>query len=144
MSPAAKRALAAPFVLDPSARPSCSDISRYAWLDERPALRVTHDFQAFYGRCVLAEACLHEDALAEMRSDDVFTDERQQELELSFGGKPKNKENAGNQCSEDAPPHGTVKLTVAGHLGQGSCAKTINSLDNTAPLPYKMGLVFGR
>ena len=144
MSPAAKRALAAPFVLDPSARPSCLDISRYAWLEVRPVLRVAYDFQAFYGRCVIAEACLHEDALAEMRCDDLFDNERQKELELSFNGKPKKKENAVHQCTEDVPPHGTVKLTVTGHLGQGSCATSINTLDNTAPLPYKMGLVFGR
>ena len=91
MSPAAKRALAAPFVLDPSARPSCLDISRYAWLEERPALRIIHDFQAFYGRFVLAEACLQEDALAEMLGADLFTNERQKELELSFSGTPKKK-----------------------------------------------------
>jgi hypothetical protein len=79
-----------------------------------------------------------------MLSDELFTIERQQELDLSFSGTPKKKENAGNQCTEDVPPHGIVESTLAGHLGQGSCAKTINALDNTAPLPYKMGRVFGR
>ena len=143
MSLAAERALAAPFVLDPSARPTCVDISRYAWLEVRPVLRAVYDFQAYYGRCVIAEACLHEDALAEMRCDDLFDEGRQQELELSFDGRP-TRENAIHQRTESVPPHGPVKVTVTGHLGQGSCATRINALDTTAPLPYKVGLVFGR
>ena len=44
ISIAAKRALSAPFVLDPAERPTCVDISRLLWFDERPALRIAHDF----------------------------------------------------------------------------------------------------
>ena len=144
ISIAAKRALSAPFALDPAERPTCEDIYRLPWFEERPALRIAHDFPGFYGPVVIAEACLHEDALAEMRDDDLFRDECQERLELSFSARPRKTENAGNRCTEDVAPHGTVKLTVTGHLGRGSPAATINALDNTGPLPYEMGCVFGR
>ena len=78
-----------------------------------------------------------------MRDDDLFRDECQEGLELSFSARPGKKENAGNRCTEDVAPHGTVKLTVTGHLGRGSPAATINALDSTGPLPYEMGCVFG-
>ena len=38
-------------------------------------------------------------------------------------------------CTEAVPPHGVVKLTIAGNLGQGSQAATINKLSNGCELP---------
>ena len=99
ISIAAKRALSAPFALDPAERPTCEDISRLPWFEERPALRIAYDFPGFYGPVVIAEACLHEDALAEMRDDDLFRDECQEGLELSFSARPGKKNNAGNRCT---------------------------------------------
>ena len=80
----AKRAIGAAFVQDPAERPSCSAIAQSRWLEERPVLRIAYDFKGFYGRCVVAEACLPMDALAELRSDDFAEPARQKELELSF------------------------------------------------------------
>ena len=58
LSMSAQRALEAAFVLEPAQRPTCLEISRSPWLEERQTLRVAHEFQAFYGQVVIAEACL--------------------------------------------------------------------------------------
>ena len=144
ISPDAKRAVGAAFVLNPAERPSCAAIAQSRWLEERPVLRIAQDFKAFYGRCVIAEACLPMDALAQLRSDEFFEPARQKELELSFTQKPKIKENARIRCTESVEPHGVVKLTLTGHLGRGSAASSINDLANTEPLPYSMALTFGQ
>ena len=140
----AKRAIGAAFVLDPAERPSCAAIAQSPWLEERPVLTIAYDFQGCYGRCVIAEACLPMDALAELRTDDFFEPARQKELELSFTQKPKASSNARIRCTESVEPHGVVKLTLTGHLGRGSAASSINDLDNTEPLPYHTALVFGQ
>ena len=104
----------AAFVLDPAERPSCAAIAQSPWLEERPVLTIACDFQGCYGRCVIAEACLPMDALAELRTDDFFEPARQKELELSFTQKPRTSQNARIRCTESVEPHGVVKLTCTG------------------------------
>ena len=50
-------------------------------------------------------------------------------------------ENRDRMCTEPVPPHGVVKLTVAGNLGRGSNTANINSLINATELPCENGLV---
>ena len=73
---------------------------------------------------------------AELRSDALFTAERQRELDLSFRHKSSVKAVAGAQALEPAPgaPH-VVKQTLAGHYGQGSASGGANGLRIASAVP---------
>ena len=73
---------------------------------------------------------------AELRSDALFTAERQGELDLSFRHKSSVKAVAGAQALEPAPgaPH-VVKQTLAGHYGQGSASGGANGLKIASAVP---------
>jgi hypothetical protein len=144
LSARAQQALSAPFVLNPSQRLTSLEISQMEWLQDEKTMDVKYDFEAYYGQMVVKAGSVSDACLAALRNDDFFVDARQKELELGFAKKRRRLENSEIRCTEDVAPHGTVKLTLSGHIGHGSVASTINDLVNVRTLPYDAGCAWVR
>jgi hypothetical protein len=114
------------------------------WLQDEKAMDVKYDFEAYYGQTVVKAGSVSDACLAALRNDYFFVDARQKELELGFDKKTRRLENSEIRCTEDVAPHGTVKLTLSGHIGHGSVASTINDLVNVRMLPYDAGCAWAR
>ena len=83
--------------------------------------------------------------LSLLRKDELFTPARQKELELTLDlSEVKSPTMKNRMCVEPVAPHGNVKFAIAGHLGRGSPAMTINKLCNTAALPFETGCALAR
>ena len=135
------QALALPFALDHAQRPSCAAILAQPWLQDRPVFR-RHTVQGHYGPTVFLQTSLDDESLELLRGDKFFTAEYQAALELGWDmDAVREKENKARMCTEAVPPHGVVKLTIAGNLGQGTQAATINKLSNGCELPCEWARV---
>ena len=128
---------------NPGDRWEAARASQHVWFTERPRMKVFWQGVGGKGLFGISTSWLADGVAEHLRGDDLFSDRKQKELQLSWEAPPSNEQFASRVEMAKLPEsEHTGKYTISGHFGKGSLASAINGMDNSQPLPFERANVF--